>query len=300
MPVWGVRLTTPGKAPVAILQTAPNSRSFGLSEFLLTLKNKTVAGVLALFAGWAGLHRFYLGQPGLGVVYFSLFFFRGFSILLGLADAMSFFFMRQEKFDSKYNPENSQYSPGEYAKGGYPPPVRRPQKQHGGLFRNMRFSAPTPGTISNPHKASGIRKYKDFDLDEAIADFKAGLVIEPDDIALHFNLACAYSLTEKAELAYQHLDRAVAHGFSDVSKILTHDDLAFVRIQDRWEAFRKNSFRLREAQTHTVVSDTPPPIPRTAVEGDNLLSQLNRLAELRHKGLISEQEFMMERRKLTR
>ena len=63
-------------------------------------------------------------------------------------------------------------------------------------------------------------------------DFKKGLDIEPNDIALNFNIACAYSLTENKNLAFQHLAKAVNLGFNDYERILTHDDLAFVRIQN--------------------------------------------------------------------
>ena len=47
-------------APAPIVVTAPPPT---------TTKNKTTAGLLALFFGGIGVHKFYLGQGGLGVVY---------------------------------------------------------------------------------------------------------------------------------------------------------------------------------------------------------------------------------------
>ena len=88
-----------------------------------------------------------------------------------------------------------------------------------------------------------MAKYKDFDLDEAIEDFKKGLDINPNDIALHFNLACAYSLTEKKELCYSHLAKAVSLGFNDFERIVSHDDLAYMRIQPEFESFKASGFR---------------------------------------------------------
>ncbi|MBK7010281.1 MAG: hypothetical protein IPH36_17425 [Saprospiraceae bacterium] len=41
---------------------------------------------------------------------------------------------------------------------------------------------------ANPFKNSGLAKYKDFDLDGAIADFKQGLEIDANDVALSLAL----------------------------------------------------------------------------------------------------------------
>jgi len=95
---------------------------------------------------------------------------------------------------------------------------------------------------ANPFKKSGIKKYKDFDLDGAIVDFNKGLEINPQDVALHFNIANAYSLTEQKEKAYYHLAKAVEMGFSDTEMINTKDDLAFVRIQPEWDTFKANGY----------------------------------------------------------
>ena len=111
---------------------------------------------------------------------------------------------------------------------------------------------------------------------------------------MHFNIACAYSLTEQSDKAYYHLSKAVDNGFKDFDKIRNHDDLAFVRIQDRFDAFAENGFKLTdepkqlEAPKQDLLSD------------DLLLSQLKRLAELKEKGLITEKEFLIEKEKLTR
>ncbi len=149
---------------------------------------------------------------------------------------------------------------------------------------------------ANPYKQSGIKKYKDFDLKAAIEDFNKGLEIEPNDVALHFNLACAYSLTEKADKAYYHLDQAVKNGFKDFNKIKTHDDLAYVRIQPEFEAFENNGFQVVE-ESETPQLEAP---KQDLLQDDLLLSQLNRLQELKDKGLITEKEYSIEKQKLMR
>ena len=65
-------------------------------------KEKDIAGILALLFGFIGLHRFYLGQRGKGILYLLL-AFTGISAILGLIDAFSFFSMDNKSFDIKYN-----------------------------------------------------------------------------------------------------------------------------------------------------------------------------------------------------
>ena len=257
------------------------------------MKNKTTAGLFALFLGWLGVHRFYLGQTGLGILYIFLMFF-GVSFILGLIDAIVFFSMDDQEFERKYN-SGEVAAMGPFAKSAqrYGPPP----KQRGKVPAPPRQAS--GGSTQNPFKVNGIKKYKEFDLDGAIEDFKKGLEIHPNDLSLHFNLACAYSLTEQVEKAYRHLDKAVSLGFNDFEKIKTHDDLAFVRIQDRFDDFQNNGFRLNpSAPLENPLQ--PPKLKEETIKDDVLLAQLKRLAELRDRGLLSEQEFIIEKKKLTR
>lgn len=146
---------------------------------------------------------------------------------------------------------------------------------------------------SNPFKKTGIQKYKDFDMDGAIADFEQGLAIDSKDVALHFNIAAAYSLTEQKDKAFHHLSEAVKLGFKDFERINTHDDLAFVRIQPEFEEFKENGYQISQ-QKRTI------PVKEEEITDDVLLSQLNKLAEMRKKGLLSNDEFIMEKEKLLR
>lgn len=144
---------------------------------------------------------------------------------------------------------------------------------------------------NNPYKTSGLKKFKDFDYKGAIEDFEKALQINPDDIAVHFNLACAYSLNEDVDKSLYHLDRAVSLGFKDVEKIQNHDALAYLRIQEKFEAFEQNNYRLTGAQRKSVKEEPG--------QNSELLEQLNKLAELRKKGLLTEEEYVMQKKKLT-
>ena len=69
------------------------------------MKSKKRAVVLALTLGIFGVHRFYLGQKGLGIIYLMLPF-------TGLIDGLMFGIYRglgsRESFDSKYNSQSIQ------------------------------------------------------------------------------------------------------------------------------------------------------------------------------------------------
>jgi TM2 domain-containing membrane protein YozV len=267
------------------------------------MRNKTAAGLFAIFLGWAGVHRFYLGQVGLGILYvfLTIVSFAIIPTFIGIIDAIILFSMSEEDFDAKYNTQRGMVPPiynRRLQQKGYPPMAApRQQKRASAPPRTGRTSG---RMVQNPYKINGIKKYKEFDLEGAIEDFTKGLEINPKDISLHFNLACAYSLTEQVDKAYAHLDRAVALGFTDFNKIRTHDDLAYVRIQERFDEFQNNNFRLASSnppESNEASAEVPEEEPEM---DDMLLAQLKRLSELRARGLLSEQEFSIEKRKLTR
>lgn len=66
------------------------------------MKNKTTAGLLAIFLGDLGIHRFYLGQGLLGVMHL-LFCWTLIPAFVGLVDGIIILLMSDEKFNNKYN-----------------------------------------------------------------------------------------------------------------------------------------------------------------------------------------------------
>ena len=71
------------------------------------MKNKTTAAILAFLFGGLGIHRFYLGQIGFGLLNL-IFFWTLIPSLIGLIDFIAFISMSKEKFDLKYNkPQNT-------------------------------------------------------------------------------------------------------------------------------------------------------------------------------------------------
>jgi len=60
---------------------------------------RKIAIVLAIFLGWLGAHRFYLGQIGWGIVFLIvLYLFPPLAIAIGLIDALRYMFMSDDDF----------------------------------------------------------------------------------------------------------------------------------------------------------------------------------------------------------
>jgi tetratricopeptide (TPR) repeat protein len=281
-------------------------------------KSRKTAAYLSFLTGWIGGHKLYLGDTG-GFIFFLILFMLSINIfglpltaILAFFEGMKFLNSSDQEFDRKYN--------GGYVQRGDPRLERRREEQmrrYENEDRSRPYDRSAPAQEpqrqrANPFKNSGLAKYKEFDLDGAIEDFNKGLDIDPNDVALNFNIACAYSLTEKKDEAYKHLAKAVSLGFNDFDRILTHDDLAFVRIQPEFDTFKQSSYRVytgakrapqstTSSTTASVSTDTPmEQVQQDTENNETLLAQLSRLAELRDKGILSEQEFLLEKKKLSR
>ncbi|PIZ50618.1 hypothetical protein COY27_06435 [Candidatus Woesearchaeota archaeon CG_4_10_14_0_2_um_filter_33_13] len=64
-------------------------------------KNRTTAGILALFLGGFGVHKFYLGDSGKGILYL-IFCWTFIPAIIALIEAIQIFSMTDEKFEDKY------------------------------------------------------------------------------------------------------------------------------------------------------------------------------------------------------
>ena len=64
-------------------------------------KSKIAAGILALFLGGIGVHKFYLGRPGQGVLYL-LFCWTLIPSLIAFIEGIIYLTMNDEAFAAKY------------------------------------------------------------------------------------------------------------------------------------------------------------------------------------------------------
>lgn len=75
------------------------------------LSQRKVAIVLAIFLGWLGAHRFYLGQIGWGVLYLVIaYLFTPLAVIISLIDALRFALMSDAAFAAQ-RPARSQAPP---------------------------------------------------------------------------------------------------------------------------------------------------------------------------------------------
>lgn len=97
------------------------------------MKDKNVAAILALFMGFLGVHKFYLGKIGSGMLYLILgiFSFALIPALLGMVDFFVLALMDKDEFDRRHNGVNMLPGPvvvnmlppaGMYGPGYAPPP----------------------------------------------------------------------------------------------------------------------------------------------------------------------------------
>jgi tetratricopeptide (TPR) repeat protein len=270
-------------------------------------KNKNIASLLSMVGGFIGIHKLYLKDTS-GFIFFIILFMMSLNVfgfpltfLLGLFQALQLRNMSQQEFDSKYN--------GGYVQRGDSRIEKRREEQMRrheveDTSKGYRQAAEPIRQRANPFKSSGVAKYKEFDLDGAIEDFKKGIDIDPNDVALNYNLACAYSLSENKDEAYKFLAKAVSLGFNDFERIQTHDDLAFVRIQPEFDTFKQSGYRIYTGAKKAPVASSSGTSSQVQEEqpimDEGLLEQLKRLAELKDRGILTEQEFALEKRKLTR
>lgn len=65
-------------------------------------KNKTVAALLAIFLGGIGIHKFYLGQVGWGILYI-LFAWTWIPMIAGFIEGIYYLSMSNESFGYNYH-----------------------------------------------------------------------------------------------------------------------------------------------------------------------------------------------------
>jgi class 3 adenylate cyclase/TM2 domain-containing membrane protein YozV len=256
-------------------------------------KRKFASGLLAFFFGIFGAHRFYLGQRNLGILYLSISLTAMFIItslgnlvgmmaIISLIDAVLLWSMSRENFDAKYNQAVTTN-----AQADVPTNVRT-KKMDQTNFLATQFDA---------YFQKAKRNYQDEYYEEAIENLVKAVEIRYDEPEVQFLLARCFSILEKTEKAFSHLDAAIAFGLKDINRINEYADMAYLRMQPEFDAFVNNNNRLPEeipSQRKEM-----PPLPKDtdqaqSVTDTDLLEQLNKLHMLYEEGLLTESEYLKQ------
>ena len=101
-----------------------------------------------------------------------------------------------------------------------------------------------PAKPESEFKEKGKSHLKHYDLEEAMLAFKEAAQLNPKDPEVYFHLACVYSLQENVKEGFTALQKCVENNLVNKEDILTHDMLAFLRIQPDFEAFMISGYTL--------------------------------------------------------
>ena len=254
------------------------------------MKNKTTAGIFALFFGGLGVHRFYLGQTGRGLLYL-LFIWTFIPTIISMIDGIIFLTQSEEDFNKKYNP--AEYYAGLHQQqtqtATYTAPAAPPADAV------VRPAAPK----LDPFRISGDQKYEDYDFDGAMQDYRRSLNVDPRQGEVHYKLAALHSIHEDTAAAMRHLTLALENGYYDFDAIENNDHLAYLRSTPEYFAFKSNGYR-----TPPVAAAPPPPASAESAEtlelSDDLITRIERLARLKDDGILTEESFRREKEKILR
>lgn len=274
------------------------------------MKSKVVAAVLAWFLGGFGVHRFYLGQVGKGLLYL-LFCWTFIPFFVAFIDFIIFLTMSEKNFNFKYNQDFIQQlypqqpaptviinqngqTMNQFGPQAQQQPSQQPRPQPRAQHQRQQ-PAPRPRPAAkkqDPFEVSGNEKYQDYDFDGAIRDYLRSLNVRSQNPNVHFKLACLYSVMEQTDSAFFHLEKAVEQGFYDFEKIQSHDHLAFLRSQQpTFDLFVSNRYRVNSTAEE----------PEDVLElSEEKITQLERLAKMRDAGLLTDDEFRTQKVKLLR
>lgn len=259
------------------------------------MKDKTIGGLLALFFGSIGVHRFYLGQTGLGILHV-LFCWTFIPWLIGIINGIQLLSMDQEDFDIKYNwkylqrQQQRQQQPNIVINNHMPSAASRPNSMP---ESETIVSKPKPPK-QDPFHLSGDQKFENYDFDGAMQDYRRSLNVNPRQPDVHFNLARLYSIHEDKERSLLHLDKAIENGYYDFEEIDNHDHLAFLRSTDEFYAFKSNGYRIPPK------GGSPAPPEETLELSDDMITRIERLARLKEDGVLTEEGFAREKAKVLR
>ncbi len=262
-----------------------------------------MAVIFAVALGWCGVHRFTLGQWQWGLFHIFLFivsmatFDRFFgwdmtpwltvSAFVGYYNAVQWFKMSDEEFGEQFLEPVDTDRPveGKYLKGKE---VVHPRVLSGRARRGLLASAKTA--------------YDAFDYQLAAEQYEQALDLDLHDGESRVLAARCYALLEDREAAYRHLSKAVHLRATNLDLVGTDADFAWLRMREDFDGRRRAGYGA-VIVPHAPPA-APPPLEREVQSlpspSPNLLDDLERLASLRERGVLDDEEFARQKERLLR
>jgi TM2 domain-containing membrane protein YozV len=144
------------------------------------MKDKGTAAILAFFLGPFGIHRFYLGQAGLGVVYL-LFCWTPVIWIISVIDFLAFLLGSTHSFDLKYNRSMTNH---------HQPMVQVTQNA---------YHAPAPHAQAAPTPQSAARREDQLERLEKLHSLKERGILSEDEFMLEKSKILGHQSTTPAK-----------------------------------------------------------------------------------------------------
>ncbi len=148
--------------------------------------------------------------------------------------------------------------------------------------------------------ASAKTAYEYFDYQRAAELYEQALDLDLQDGESRVHAARCYVLLEDGESAYRHLAMAFQLGATNLDLVAEHPDFAWLRTRDDFDARRRAGFG-------AIGPRSPGAAPAAEREGTalpppsiSILDGLERLADLRERGVLDDEEFSRQKERLLR
>lgn len=263
-----------------------------------------MAVLFAVGLGWCGVHRFTLGQWQWGLAHVFLFVVSmsmlsrfgldnpwiSLSAFVAYYHAYQWWRMTDEEFGEQFLEvdESDRQVTGKYLAGQE---ITHPRVLSGRARRTLLASAKTA--------------YEYFDYQRAAELYEQALDLDLQDGESRVHAARCYVLLEDGESAYRHLAMAFQLGATNLDLVAEHPDFAWLRTRDDFDARRRAGFGAIAPPVAPAPADPTPAngqpqhaaLPPPSI---SILDGLERLADLRERGVLDDEEFSRQKERLLR
>lgn len=261
-------------------------------ENVVTHKKRTSI-MFALLLGFIGIHRFNLGHWHIGMLYIVLFIISMSNDLVlpffdhnpwvtmaacvGYVEAFRFYSMSEEEYAERYLEPAPVIRKGKYLKG--------------------KVIESNPHQVKRKLLKTANDLFESFQYQEAAQAYEKVLSKDYNDGRVRVLAARCYSLVEDEVSAYRHLNLAVKLDAPNLNLIHIDEGFAWLRTRDDFELLLSNNFQ-RKSLNFSTPNVKKTPSFTTTQKKSTILDQLERLGEMKERGLLSVDEFERAKQRL--